>query len=99
MPELKMAEPKAKEEPKKKDEYTNEDVEEIVSLLRIYIKKYEVRQGTYLGGYWKEKNENKVASAIKAMNSLIDYYIKYDSLTIPQILFAKKLIRNAAALK
>jgi len=69
------------------------DINLILSLKEVQ-KVYESKVGTYQPSWWKEINENKVVSSLKAIKSLIEYYEKFGKLTRKQCVFAKKLIRN-----
>lgn len=76
-----------------------QELEDLKSQLEIALRRYKRKQGTYLGGYWKEKLENKVKSSIEVIESLLSWYEDKKMLTDSQIVCAKKMIRNAGQLK
>lgn len=84
---------------RKKKIFTKEELAELVIMLQgaadIYLSKF----GTYLPGYFKQFNENKVRSSFKVINSLMKSYNDYENLTKKQIDLAKKLIKNASKLE
>jgi len=71
---------------------------DLILLLKDVQKIYESKVGTYQPSWWKEINENKIASFLKAIKSLIEYYEKFGNLTPKQCIFAKKLIKNGIQL-
>lgn len=71
----------------------------VIEELEMALKKYKRKQGTYKGGYWKEKLENKIKSSIEVIESLLKYHKENRILTDSQIPLAKKMIKNAGQLK
>lgn len=77
---------------------TVEEFEILHEQLKLALRVYKSKQGTYKDGYWKDKLENKVASSINVLTSLIKYYEDNQMLTEAQIPLAKKMIRNSVQL-
>lgn len=77
----------------------NSEEQEILNEeLKLALRKYKSKQGTYLGGYWKEKLENKVSSSIDAITSLLKYYEDHKEFREEQIPMAQKLVKNSSQL-
>lgn len=75
---------------------TSDEQEILNEELKLALRKYKSKQGTYMGGYWKEKLENKVKNSIDAITSLLKDYANNKEFTEAQIPMVKKMIRNSA---
>lgn len=76
------------------EETTDATVDQLAELLAQVLAIYKSKRGTYKHSYWKVVNERKIESSIECINSLLDFYCKFDSLTPAQIELARKMIKN-----
>lgn len=76
------------------EETTDASIDQLAELLATVLAIYKSKQGTYKDSYWKNINERKITSSIKCIESLLDYYSKFDSLSPGQIELARKMIKN-----
>ena len=82
---------------------TNEDIEDLVTELKIAKRKYEKKKGSYMSGipnrkYTDQVNEARIENGITAITDLLVAFEKVDSLRYEQVIFARKLIKRAFSL-
>lgn len=76
------------------EETTDASIDQLMELLAKVLAIYKSKRGTYKDSYWKAINERKIKSSIECIESLIDYYNRFDSLSPGQIELARKMIKN-----
>lgn len=71
---------------------------ELIAKLESAKLKYSMKVGSYVGQY-AEFNNNKVSSSLQCIDSLLNHFNSYKTLTPAQVPLAKKMITNSNNLR